>query len=453
MTALEPGFAAAASAFASAASGLATSLATFLASLPAVPLASGDPGVPGGWKYWLPPQLSTHGDAIDMLFNWIFWITTIAFFLVEITLVVFLIKYRYRPDRKKGIFTHGNTRLEMAWTLAPAVILLVIALATKRVWDNYRFSPLATDPDRAQVLVVGEQFKWNVVYPGPDQQLGRYMAFPQPTDGKYKTMPREQALREIGNYIGGTNPLGQHLDPKDPKDPGKDDDYVRNPGRALFVPAERPIDVHLTSKDVLHDFALPEFRVKLDAVPGMRGHINFMTTPGARSTRRVAIEAAPADKPIWLDRTTPRVEVGGNPRRFRIYDPTDTRRTPQRRFIMDSMETLTQAAERRIRRANTGATPEQISQAVPGELEKLRGDLKAMGIVDVSVIERKYEIVCMELCGAGHSTMRGEMIVLSNEEYMNYLNINAPAASQGTPATKPATRPAAQPVASAGPPK
>ena len=438
MTALEPGLAAAAS---SAASALASALAPAFAS--AVPVG------PGGWKYWLPPQLSTHGDDIDMLFKWIFWITTIVFFLVEITLVVFLIKYRYRPDRKKGVFTHGNTRLEMAWTLAPAVILLVIALATKRVWDNYRFSPLRDAEDRAQVLVVGEQFKWNVVYPGPDGKLGRYMAFPQPTDGRYKTMPREQALREIGNYIGGTNPLGQVVDAKNPQDPGKDDDYVKVPGRALFVPAERAIDVHLTSKDVLHDFALPEFRVKLDAVPGMRGNINFKTKPEARSTVRLAVEQAPADKPVWLDRTTPRVEVAGNPKRFRLFDPTDTRRGPTRRIIMDSLETLNAAAERRIRRANTGATPEQIAAALPGELEKLRADLKAMGINDLSVVTRKFEIVCMELCGMGHSTMRGEMIVLSNEEYTNFLNMNAPAPSQGTPATRPAT----QPVASAGAPQ
>lgn len=437
MTALEPGLAAAAPAIASAASALASSL------------ASAVPGEPGGWKYWLPPQLSTHGDSIDSLFNWIFWITTIAFFLVEITLVVFLIKYRYRPDRRKGVFTHGNTRLEMAWTLAPAVILLVIALATKRVWDDYRFSPLAADPDRAQVLVVGEQFKWNVVYPGPDGKLGRYMAFPQPTDGKYKTMPREQAMREIGNYIGGTNPLGQVVDAKNPEDPGKDDDYVRTPGRALFIPAERAIDVHLTSKDVLHDFALPEFRVKLDAVPGMRGHVNFKTKPEARSTVRMPVDQVPAEKPIWLDYDTPRVEAAGNPKRFRLFDPNARARARVRPYIMDTLESLNQAAERRIRRATPTATPEQISQALPGELEKLRADLKAMGISDLSVINRKYEIVCMELCGMGHSTMRGEMVVLSNDEYMNYLNISAPAPSRGTPATRPATRPA-QPVASAG---
>jgi heme/copper-type cytochrome/quinol oxidase subunit 2 len=425
VTALEPGLANLASATSAWSSAFSSTLAA----------------APGDWKYWLPPNYSTHGDKIDLLFTWIFWITTVTFFLVEGTLLVFLVKYRQRPDRRKGTFTHGNTRLEMVWTLVPAVILLVIALATKRVWDSYRFSAIRDDPDRATILVVGEQFKWNFVYPGPDQKLGRYMSFPQPTDGKYKTMNREAALKEIGNYISGTNPLGQVINAKDPTDPGLDDDYAKNPGRPLILPAERSIDVNLSAKDVLHDFFLPEFRVKLDAVPGMRGHIYFKSKPEARCTQRMPLEKVPADKQVWLDPSTPKVEIGGNPKRYRLYDPTDTRRGPTRRYIMDSFDTLNQAAERRLRRANSSATPEQIAQALPAELDKLRADLKGMGISDLSVVQRHFEIVCEELCGMGHGTMRGEMYMVSNDEYVHYLNLSA---RPGAP-----TPPAKQPVADA----
>ena len=269
------------------------------------------------------------------------------------------------------------------------------------------------------------------------------MMFPQPTDAKYRTLPREQALKEIGNYISGTNPLGQLINEKDPEDPGRDDDYVKNPGRALYLPVDRAIDVNLSAKDVLHDFFLPEFRVKLDAVPGMRGHIVFKGKPEARCTKRMALEQAPADKPIWLDPSTPKVEIGGNPKRYRLYDPTDTRRGPTRRYIMDTFETLDQAAERRLRRANASATPEQLAQGLPAELDKLRADLKAMGINDLSVVQHKFEIVCEELCGMGHGTMRGEMYMLSNEEYMHHLNLTARA-------TPPTAQPR-QPVASTDP--
>jgi len=409
-----------------------TALSTGIAALPGAGVLAAE------WKYWLPPVYSEHGPSIDLLFVWIFWITTIIFFLVEGALVVFLIKYRQRNDGRRATFTHGNTRLEMAWTLAPAVILIILALATKRVWDRYRYSPDAEDPARAQVLVIGEQFKWNFVFPGPDEKLGTYLAYPKPGDPQYRAKSYQEALREIGRYINETNPLGQKLDPKNPKDPGKDDNYSLQPGRPLIVPVSRTIDVNLSSKDVLHDFFLPTFRVKLDAVPGMRGHIIFRGKPEARSTRIFNLSDAPADKPIWLDFDTPGVIVAGNPKRYRIQDPTYTR-TPRRAWL-DSNESLDFAARRRLQRSNvTEPTPQQVTD----EIEKLRADLAKLGIAQLSVIAHIHEIVCEELCGQGHSTMRGEMIMVSNNEYIHYLALSGP-----TPPTQP--RPVAQPVAAAG---
>jgi cytochrome c oxidase subunit 2 len=401
----------------------------------------------GEWKYWLPPNHSTHGDAIDNLFIWIFWITTITFILVEGTLIVFLIKYRYRPDRRKAVFTHGNTRLEMAWTLIPAVILLVIALGTKRVWDNYRFAPFRNDPNRAQILVVGEQFKWNFVMPGPDQKLGRYLVYPQPTDAKYRALPRDAALKAINGDIA-QNPLGQVLDPKDKEDPGADDDYAKNPGRPLVVPADRPIDIHLTAKDVLHDFFLPEFRVKLDAVPGMRGHVYFQSR--FCSTKRMKLEDVPAESWVWLDQTspqtTPAVEMSvSRPRRYQIFDPTDKTRTIRSRVWLSTFESLADVARKRIQR--TGVSLEDIAkdpQRLAGEVDKVRADLKGIGITELSVVQRKFEVVCEELCGGGHATMRGEMVVVTNDEYLDYLKLSTPGARPTA-----APRPATQPVASA----
>ena len=399
----------------------------------------------GEWKYWLPPNYSLHGDAIDTLFVWIFWITTVTFFLVEIALVVFLVKYRHRPDRKKAVFSHGNTRLEMIWTLIPAVILLVIALATKRVWDEYRFSDMAVDDNRAQILVVGEQFKWNFVFPGTDEKLGRYMNFPQPTDAKYITLTRADALAKINGDIAA-NPLGQALDAKNKEDPGTDDDYSRTPGRPLVIPAERPIDIHLTSKDVLHDFFLPEFRVKLDAVPGMKGHIVFKSR--FQSTKRMPLDQVPADKWIWLDTTSPQTTPGvemsvARPRRYQIFDPTDKTRTVRSRVWLNNFESLSEVATKRLQR--TGVSFEDIQkdpERLAQEVDKVRADFKGAGITELAVIERKFEIVCAELCGGGHSTMRGEMIVVNNDEYLDFLKLGAPGA-RPTAAPRPATQPVA----------
>src|SRR5947209_8458640 len=99
------------------------------------------------WKVWTPAAAlsllcanSAHGGDIDNLFNVIFWLTMIVWIVVQSVMFVFLFKYRHRADKKKALFTHGNTRLEMVWTITPAVILLVLAMFSKRVWDNYRYS-------------------------------------------------------------------------------------------------------------------------------------------------------------------------------------------------------------------------------------------------------------------------------------------------------------------------
>ena len=397
------------------------------------------------WKYWLPPNYSEHGGSIDLLFNWIFWITTIIFFVVEITLVVFLIKYRQRPDGRRAIFTHGNTRLEMAWTLAPAVILIILALATKRVWDRYRYSKDAEDPNRAQVLVVGEQFKWNFVFPGPDGKLGTYLAYPKPADAKYRGMSFQRAQQEIGKYIENDNPLGQKIDTKNPADPGLDDDYApKSQARRLILPVGRTIDINLSAKDVLHDFFLPTFRVKLDAVPGMRGHIVFRAKPEAQSTRRVALEQVRADDPIWLDPETPGVTAGGNPKSYRIYDPTGPKTGARRTWLGQvSYETLGGAARRRLARQPGGAAAAEDPAKVAAEVEKFKADLKGLGINDLSVVGMVHEIVCEELCGQGHTTMKGEMLIVSQQEYQHYVNLTA----RATPTTP--TRPQTPPVAAA----
>ena len=91
----------------------------------------------------------------------------------------------------------------------------------------------------------------------------------------------DRVTRAIGNYIDA-NPLG-----KDMLDPdGKDDVWEQALAREIVLPAHRPIDLLLTSKDVVHDFALQDFRVKLDAVPGQTGHIYFEATQTSQQLGR-----------------------------------------------------------------------------------------------------------------------------------------------------------------------
>src|SRR5205807_8818988 len=92
--------------------------------LPAASFAA--PAVSRYNHYWLPDANSTYAPEIDGIFNVILWVTMVVFVLVEVGLVYFVWKYRHKKDRI-AVYTHGNNRLEIAWTIVPVVILVFLA--------------------------------------------------------------------------------------------------------------------------------------------------------------------------------------------------------------------------------------------------------------------------------------------------------------------------------------
>ena len=181
------------------------------------------PAAAGAWPSWmrLPEQASTYAPDIDNMFHLIMWITGVIFVIVELLLLVFLWKYRHRPGRV-ATYTHGNNRLEVIWTIVPALICVMLALLSRRIWDHIKEN---MPHDAVEIQVTAEQFAWNIRYPGPD--------------GKFGTADDVTTLNQ------------------------------------LHVPVGKPVIVTVTSKDVIHSFFLPEFRVKQDAVPGMHTRIWF----------------------------------------------------------------------------------------------------------------------------------------------------------------------------------
>jgi len=163
---------------------------------------------------WLPEDVSTYGSQIDSLFYLIFWITTITFLLVQVTLIVFLVKYRHKPGRR-ATYTHGNNTLEIAWTIAPSIILVILALLSRSTWHEIKET---LPPSNYPVQVTAKQFNWEITYPGPDGQFGT-----------------------------------------------ADDKTVEND---MNVPVDQVIQVRLKSKDVIHSFFVPVLRLKQDALPG-----------------------------------------------------------------------------------------------------------------------------------------------------------------------------------------
>jgi cytochrome c oxidase subunit II len=197
----------------------------------------------------LPPLAAAHGGQIDNLLGWIHIFMLIlfvgwgAFFLYAIV--------RFRQSRNpvadyKGVTSHRSTYLEIGVAVVEAVLLIGFAIP---LWAA-RVEGLPPENEALVVQVTGEQFAWNIHYPGADRVFGR-------TDVKLLDLQ--------------SNPLG--LDRSDPA--AKDDATTVN---QLYLPVNRQIIVRLRSKDVIHSFGVPEFRVKQDAIPGLTIPIWFVPT-------------------------------------------------------------------------------------------------------------------------------------------------------------------------------
>ncbi len=365
-----------------------------------------------GKDWWLPTNYAVHGRETDALFQWFFWTTMAVFVGVELLLVFFVLKYRFRGETTKARFVHGSGKIEIIWTVLPAIVLMGLALGSRRVWNNFRDSADLSNPSRSKILVIGQQFKWNVIYPGPDGKFGRYLHYPKPTDAAWPPgpdgtatrfagvtgpamLPVTQAVQAINTYIDTENPLGKDFADSD----GKDDDWSFAPGRPIFVPVDRPVEVLLESKDVIHDFFLPNFRAQLYAVPGMRGR--FVFTPTATTAD---LEAASREL-VSLDDLTARLADPANADlTIDIGDQTPgaVRDKTGWRYV-DSVKKKKPVTV--IRNGMSFAA---------GVVDKL----KAAGITQVTVHKpQPFEVACAQLCGAQHYLMRGELIVLSQDEF------------------------------------
>jgi cytochrome c oxidase subunit 2 len=196
-------------------------------------------------KWWFPPSIADHGPALDRQFMITIVIVGIAFAAAQIGLGYMLWKYRDTNTGTRAVYTHGSNRLEVLWTVITAVIFVGLAVMGQSVWASLRLNE--APPGSYQVEVVAQQFQWNFHYAGKDTLFGR-------TDPK---LIDDSSL----NFVG--------LDETDPN--ALDDSVVT----ALAVPVNRPVELILRSKDVIHSFWVPPLRFKQDLVPGMAIRVHF----------------------------------------------------------------------------------------------------------------------------------------------------------------------------------
>ena len=270
---------------------------------------------------------SDHGVHIDTMLYITLAITGVVFFITQIILFWFSFKYQQSDKRKAYYYPHNN-KLELIWTVIPAIALTVLVGFGIYYW----FKITGEAPKDAMLVeVTGSQFKWEFRYPGKDKILGK----------KY-----------FKNIDEANNQLGQLWD-----DPANHDDIYIS-GEPMHLVVNRPVKLVIGAKDVIHDVGLAHFRMKMDAVPG---------TPTT----------------MWF---------------------TPTKTTKQMREETNNPAFM-------------------------------------------------FELSCDQMCGKGHTNMRGEIIVENQEEYDAWIFSKKPkylsAFPDKDPAAQPAdtTKPAAAPVA------
>jgi len=197
-------------------------------------------------KWWFPAAISEHAPALDRQFTITILVVGISFSAAQIGLGWAIWKFRDTGNRNdRAVYSHGSNRLEVVWTVITAVVFITLAVMGQSVWANLRLNDAPAGS--YQVEVVAQQFQWNFHYPGKDNVFGR-------TDPK---LIDDGAL----NFIG--------IDETDPN--AKDDSVTA----ALAIPVNRPVELRLRSKDVIHNFWVPQLRFKQDLVPGMEIKVHF----------------------------------------------------------------------------------------------------------------------------------------------------------------------------------
>jgi len=207
---------------------------------------------------WLgmPAAASAHAGEIDQMMVLVHWLMAVLFVGWGVFFLYVLLRFRRGANPKANYAgAHGkfSKGVEVAIVIAEMVLLVGYAIPA---WAK-RVKQFPAESEATVVRVVGEQFAWNMQYPGADGKFGR-------TDIK---------------LVSSDNPLG--LDRSDPN--AKDDITTIN---QLNVPVDRPVLVQLSSKDVIHSFGQYEMRVKQDAIPGLQIPVWFIPTVTTAAMRQ-----------------------------------------------------------------------------------------------------------------------------------------------------------------------
>ena len=203
---------------------------------------------------FIQPLASEHGARTDKWFWITMAITAFVFIMTQILLFGFSYMYQYKEGNKATFYPHNN-KLELIWTAIPAVVLAVLVISGWKIWVDIT----GPAPEDAEVIeVYGYQYAWAFRYPGNDNKLGAY----------------DYRKTDLIN----NNQVGI-----DYSDKAAFDDFM---GRELHVPKGKPVLLKIRARDVIHSVYQPNFRLQMNAVPGLPTRFWFVPTKSTEEMRQ-----------------------------------------------------------------------------------------------------------------------------------------------------------------------
>jgi cytochrome c oxidase subunit 2 len=337
-----------------------------------------------GWS--LPTSASRMGDEIDFLYRVILFVTGTVFLGTQFFLCYAMIRYRDRPGREAH-YTHGSKKAELTWTLVPAAVIAGLAALQLPTTRRLQETPPKGEPILARVI--GRRFEWRVIHAGTDRQLDT------------------------------------------------PDDVILN--NQLHLPPGKRVWVELTAEDVVHSLFLPQFRMKQDAVPGMRIYmpLDAHTTSSEYREGLAAYHDADLENYDALARL---LKAASRPIDQRIKDKLDAAARQSiethengksadphvARNVIQALNALIDSepldadpALKDVKRSK--ATADLLARAERrNKKDAWKRTINRAVVADaypgaVRRLQQDYELICAELCGEGHYQMQGKAVVHDDE--------------------------------------
>jgi cytochrome c oxidase subunit 2 len=333
-----------------------------------------------GWS--LPDSVSKMGDDIDFLYRVILFVTGTVFLGTQFFLCWAVFRFRDREGREAW-YSHGSKKLELAWTLIPAAIIAGLAAAQMPTWNKLQDRP--KDGESILARVIGRRYEWRVIHAGADRTL------------------------DTADDVATTNEL--HLPPGD------------------------RVWIEVRSDDVVHSFFLPQFRMKQDAVPGMKilVPLDAHTVSSEYRERHAAFQATDlenydemvrllkhANRPV--DKLVKERLDNFSRQTIDVYEPTIKFDRHAEGEIIRALNVLLDdgfldqnSAFKDVTRSKT--TNDLLSRASKAnKRDAWKRTINRAVIADaypktVRRLQKDFELICAELCGEGHYQMQGRAVV------------------------------------------